>query len=228
VVTVDLTRRLVHLSDRSTYEGGAIVIATGVRRRKLGVVGEEKFRGRGILTSGIKEAESVTGKRVVIVGGGDAAIENSLILSEYADSVTVVHRRGGFTAREEFVERAKQLSNVKLMMNYVVERFGGRDELESLTLRNVLDNSAIEIACDHCLIRIGVRPNTELFSSQLSIDINGYIKTDPSFRSSVENVYAVGDVANPLALTISTAVGNAATAVSVISKQKTKQLNPKN
>ena len=220
VVSADLQERLVELQDGSAFEAEAIIIATGVRRRKLGVEGEDDFAGRGILASGAKEAKTVKGKKVLIVGGGDAALENALILSEYADSVTLVHRRNEFTARNEFLERAKNLHNVTWITEHIVERFHGSDSLEGATLRSVINDSSKEIRCDFCLVRIGVQPNSELFSSQLDVDNRGYINVDPDCRSSIENVYAVGDAANPRALTISSAVGNAAVAVSNISKRK--------
>ena len=220
VMHAELAARHVELRDGTTVEAEAVIIATGVRRRRLGVEGEDQFDGRGMLSSGSKDVESVKGSRVLIVGGGDAAIENALILSPHADSVTVLHRRDEFAARDSFVEQARQLGNVTLMTGRIVEQVFGGDRLEGVSVRDVLNNSTDKIHCDYCLVRIGVQPNSELFSQQLCADAEGYIKVDSYCRTNIENVYAVGDIANPQSLTISTAAGNAATAVSHTSKQK--------
>src|SRR5688500_2501014 len=104
---IDAGEKRTSLADGSSFRSTAIIIAAGVRRRDLGVRGEGEFRGRGVLESGAKDRRLVEGKRVVVVGGGDAAIENALIFSEFAEKVVVVHRRDRFTARSEFLAAAQ-------------------------------------------------------------------------------------------------------------------------
>src|SRR5688572_32361856 len=108
VASVDLVEKVVTLDNGRSFFGRAIIIATGVRRRQLSVSGEQEFQNRGMLLSGVKAMDEVRGKRVVIVGGGDAAIENALMLSEKAEKVYLVHRRREFTARKEFIDRLKR------------------------------------------------------------------------------------------------------------------------
>ena len=220
VVTANLSDRRVETDDGSTFEGRSVIIATGVRRRKLGVEGEEEFLGRGLLSSGAKEREKVKGKNVVVVGGGDAAIENALILSEIANSVTVVHRRNELRARGQFTNRFRDLDNVTLLTGRVVERFEGEHLLRRAIVRDLQDDSVISMPCDFGLIRIGVQPNVELFNSQVDVDGDGYIKIDSNCQTSLDDIYAVGDIANPNSMTIATAVGNSATAVSHLLKKK--------
>ena len=220
VIEADLHARHLQTGDGATFDCRAVMIATGVRRRKLGVDGEDEFYGKGLLASGAKEAENVKGKKVVVVGGGDAAIENALILSEHASSVTVVHRRNEFRARDEFLNRLPKRSNVAITTEHEVERFVGDESLRQVTVRDLRDGSTTSLECDFGLVRIGVQPNSELFGSQLRLDHEGYIEIDPLCRTSVENVFAVGDVANPGSLSLATAAGNAATAVSNFSKLK--------
>lgn len=213
VSRVDLAGKSVELDDGTHLTGKAIIIATGVRRRKLGIAGEQKFEGRGILDSGVRNRENVAGKVVLIVGGGDAALENATILGETAKHVTVVHRRGRFTARPDFIEAASRMPNVSFMLNTVVQSIAGNDKIEGSELKSTQTSDITQLEIDAMLIRIGVVANTELFQSQLALGPNGYIKIDANCRANIDGIYATGDVACPLAPTISSAVGMGATAV---------------
>ena len=221
VVGVNLRTLSIEMDDASTLEGRALIIATGVRRRKLGVPGEDEFYGNGLLASGAKDVEKVKGKNVVIVGGGDAAIENALVLSKFAGSVTVVHRRAVLRARKDFVDRLQNRTNVTVMTDHAVKRFEGDRSLRHVVVRSLRDGSTALLPCDFGLIRIGVQPNSEIFRSQLEAGPRGYLQVDSFCLTSVANVYAVGDVANPESMTVATAAGNSATAVSHFLKQKT-------
>jgi thioredoxin reductase (NADPH) len=196
-----------------------MIIATGVRRRKLDVPGEEEFGGRGILESGVGSKDKVSGKTVLIVGGGDAALENALILSRSAGRVIVVHRRAEFTARKDFFDRTKNRPNVEFVTDTRVAAIVGNITVEAVELQNIITGEQSKIAVDAVLVRIGVIPNTELFRGQITLDAADYISIDSLCSSSVEGVYAVGDVANPASPTISGAAGMGAAATKAI-KQK--------
>jgi thioredoxin reductase (NADPH) len=212
VTEVDLSRKIVTLANGEQISAGAVIIATGVRRKRLGVPGEVEFEGRGILHSGVDSREGVTGKNVVIIGGGDAAIENALILSETARKVIVIHRRNGFTARKEFVDRAMSLGNIEFIYETEVCSINGNEVVSSLDIVNVNDGRRTTVSADAVLIRIGVVPNTHMFRGQIDMDAKGYILVDPSGATSRVGIFAVGDAANPISPTISTAVGSGATA----------------
>ena len=229
VVEANLAAKTFELDDGARVSGDAVIIATGVRRRKLHVPGEEEFAGKGILTSGSKEARMARGKNVVIVGGGDAAMENALILSEHARSVTLVHRRNEFKARGSFVEDARGRSNITFLTDSTVKRFIGSSSLEAVELFDLTHGDSKIVAGDLALIRIGVQPNSELFCPQLDTDDSGYILVSSKFETSARNVYAIGDVANPHSLTIATSAGNAAAAVGhVFHTSQMRKSNPKN
>lgn len=213
---VDIKKRKVLFADGTTARGRAIIIATGVRRRRLEVSGEAEFAGRGILDSGAKSRNAVRGKSVVIVGGGDAALENALILSDTANEVIVVHRRDQFSARTEFLERAKQKPVITFVLDTVVTAVIGKTAVEGVELQNVQSGERTIVAAEAVLIRIGVVPNTELFREQLFMDGTGYLRTDASCATNVSGVYAVGDVANPIAPTINNAVGQGSVAAKSI------------
>lgn len=219
IVGADLAGTSMTLADGTMYSGRAIIIATGVRRRKLKVPGEEEFRGRGILESGAKAVDEVSGKTVVIVGGGDAALENALILSENARKIFVVHRRKEFTARRDFTDQAKALGKIEFLPDNKLTTIVGKGTVKSVELEHLISGKSSQIETDAVLIRIGVEPNTELFRGQIELDEKGYVIIDSYCAANLSNVFACGDVANPSSPTIATAVGHGATAVKALFRE---------
>ena len=216
VLKAQLAEKKVVLADDVEYSAFAIVIATGVSRRRLGVPGEAEFAGRGVLLSGVKDKASVTGKRVAVVGGGDAALENALILSEDAAHVFVVHRRSELSGRSEFVERCCQEAKIELLLNSEVAAIIGNTTVEGVLVKNRATGLSNKISVDAVLIRVGEVPNTDLFTGQVELDQRGFIKINSDCSTSLANVYAIGDVASPNTPTISGAVGMGATAAKSI------------
>lgn len=210
VESLDVERRSISLSDGRSLAGDSIILATGVKRRLLNVPGQIEFQGRGILGSGAGEQEAARGKTIVIVGGGDAALENAMILSEVAAKVIVVHRGSEFSARPDFVTSAKTLTNIEFLLETVVTSISGDHALTNVTVDGHFRQT---IDTDLLLIRIGVIPNSELAVGKLETDARGYIVVDSRGATSAPGIFAVGDVANPHSPTISTAAGSAATAV---------------
>jgi thioredoxin reductase (NADPH) len=217
VTSADLKSKNV-IADGRAYAADAIVIATGVRRRKLGVPGEDEFVGRGILVSGALDRETVRDKTVVIVGGGDAALENAVILSEHAKKVHVVHRRARFSARDEFVARARAVADVEFVFDSVVTAIGGDTSVEHASFRKHSGEMS-SIACDAILIRIGVEPNTDLFKGQIELDKRGYVVVQGDGLTTMPGVWAIGDVTESRSMTIAHAVGNGAEAARSIFEQ---------
>lgn len=216
IVSVDLNQKTVTTANEDRFSAKNIIIATGVRRRRLCVPGEAELAGHGILASGVASRDQVAGKRVIIVGGGDAALENALILSEAAKTVTVVHRRDRFSAREDFVNKAKRQANVEFLLNSTVEAIVGNKEVDGVDVKDLRTGERSSIEADAVLIRVGVEPNTELFRGQIELDKRGYIVVNSDCSTRLSGVFAVGDVANPTSPTIATAVGMGATAAKAI------------
>lgn len=210
IVDVELTGKEITLENGGRIAARCLIIATGVRRRRLCIPGELEFEGRGILESGTAARVEVSGRSVVIIGGGDAAVENALILSETARSVNVIHRREELTARREFVERARATGNISFRPNTEVTAIRG-DRTVTAVDALATDGARTTIIADAVLIRIGVIPNTEMFK-ELKKDTRGYILTDAFNTTSLPGIFAVGDVANPVSPAISSAVGSGATA----------------
>lgn len=218
VTSIDHHKTSVVLGNGQTILAAAIILATGVRRRTLGVPGEGEFAGKGILESGSRDRADATGRSVAVIGGGDAALENALILGEYADKVYLIHRGDRFSARQEFVERVERHDRIECIFNSHVREFSGSSALEFVVVEREgigTDRIAIEIA----VVRVGVEPNSELISDAADTDEAGYVKVDAAGRSSLIGIYAIGDVAFPISPTIATAVGSAATAVKSIAAE---------
>jgi len=217
IEAIDCKTGMVRLADGRALTGRVLFIATGVRRRALEIPGELEFQGKGILRSGAGERESVKGERVVVVGGGDAAAENALLLSERADKVLLIHRKNALTARTEFQEKVAATPNIELILDTEIAEIGGTDHVEWVETTPSRGGSRKRLLTDHFIARIGVTPNSELFTSQLATDERGYIITDNLCRTSVEYVYAIGDVANPISPTIATAIGTGTAAAKAAS-----------
>jgi thioredoxin reductase (NADPH) len=213
---IDLTAKRISLRSGEELKTIAIMIATGVRRRSLGIPGESEFVGKGIMESGKRDRDLFIGKDVCVVGGGDAAAENALLLSDGCATVTLVHRGKRLRARREMVEQLQTNHCITVFTESVVTRIMGNEEVEAVEVQRKDGLKPFQIAVKGVLIRIGVEPNTELFRDQLQLDEQRYIVTDSRQETNVPMVFAVGDVSNPLAPTISSAVGAGATAAKII------------
>ena len=212
VSALDPLSKTVRLTNGNSLSAKCIVIATGVRRRTLGIPGETKYKASGIIESGARDQAKLRGKRVLIIGGGDAAMENAIIVAKAAASVKVAFRRSAPSARGEFVASVGKFANVELLPSTVVAEIGGGDRVDHATLRDVGSGKERKEPFDGVLIRIGVEPNTGFLNGVVDLDEQGYVKVTPLAETSVSGIFAVGDVANRVAPTLGSAVGSGATA----------------
>lgn len=176
------------------YDTKAVIIATGATTKWLGLESEEKLRGRGISSCATCDGAFFKGKRVVIVGGGDTAMEEAQTLSKFAREITVVHRREKLRASKILQERIFKIPKVKFIWNSTVQEILGDDKVEGVLLRKVDTNEEIELKTDGVFIAIGHKPNTEIFTGQLDLDEAGYIRAEDSTKTNVEGVFVAGDV----------------------------------
>lgn len=216
IYDLDVDSMSLKLADGRVFNGRAIIAATGVRRRSLGIEGETRFAGNGILDSGAGQRKSAAGKCVAVIGGGDAAVENALILAEFAEKVILIHRGPVLSAREEFIRRSTENAKIETRFNTLVRAFEGDKTLDTITLFDRLTETTEDVAVDLAVIRIGVEPNSELFRGKIHLDDAGYVLVNSRGETSTPGIYAVGDLADPIAPTISGAVGSAATAIKSI------------
>lgn len=216
VTAIDVEKTSIITADGRRYFACAIIFATGVRRRRLKIPGEDKFRGKGIIESGSRDKLFVRDKTVAIIGGGDAALENALILAEHASRVHVIHRRNKLRAREDFVKQAAQNPKIDFIFDTGITAIDGTESVNSISLLNQKTQQISLLPVDELLIRIGVEPNTDLLQGKIELDADGYAIVDPTGQTSAPGVYAVGDSANPISPTIATAIGTAASAVKAL------------
>jgi len=216
ITSVDLKAKRISLATGETLQSIAIVIASGVGPRELGVPGEKEFVGKGIIESGARDRQLFAGHDVCVVGGGDAAVENALLLAEVCPTVTLVHRGKKLRARHEFRERLQSVHCITVFTESALTRIIGDDTVQAVEIQRKAGIKPFQLAVRGVLIRIGIEPNTQLFKEQLETDEKGFIKVSGTQETSVPMVFAAGDVSNPLAPTISSAAGAGATAAKVI------------
>jgi len=219
--SVDLKAKRVVLRSGEQLQAIALVIATGVKRRELGIPGEIELAGKGIIESGARDRQLYANRDVCVIGGGDAAVENAALLAEVCSTVTLVHRGKKLRARAELRERLVSNHSVTVFTESVVTRIIGAGTVEAVEVKRRDGLKPFQIAVGGVLIRIGVEPNTELFRDQLQLADTGYVTVNNEGETSVTSVFAIGDVANPRAPTISGACGDGATVAKVIASRLT-------
>lgn len=213
---VDLKPKKVSLRSGEQLQAITLILATGIRRRQLGIPGELEFAGRGIIESPTRDREAFAGRDICVIGGGDAAAENALLLAEQCPTVTVVHRSKKLRARREFAEQLKTQHTITIFPESVVTRIIGNEVVEAVEILRKEALKPFQMAVGGVAIRIGFEPNTEFFASQLDLDELGYVRVNAEQETSLTNVFAIGDISNPAAPTIISAAGSGATAAKVI------------
>ncbi len=188
------TRRLVVSTSDEAYRAETVIVATGASARWLGVPGEDLLRGRGVSTCATCDGAFFKERHIVVVGGGDSAMEEALFLTRFGRRVTVIHRRDGLRASKIMAERAHANPKIDFMWNTVVEAVLGEERVTGLRLRNLLDESLFDFDCDAIFVAIGHTPNTEIFRGQLDLDSAGYILSPDGTMTSAEGVFVAGDV----------------------------------
>jgi thioredoxin reductase (NADPH) len=175
------------------FRSRTVITATGARWKKLGVPGEDKYAGRGVSYCGTCDGPLFRNKEIVVVGGGDRALEDALYLAAIAGKITLVHRRQGFRAAKILEEKVRSESKITLELDSVVEEIEGGVKLESVTVRNVLTQEKRKIACQGIFIFVGVSPNSEIVRDIARCDDAGFITADESMQSSCAGLFACGD-----------------------------------
>ncbi len=176
------------------HETEAIIVATGASARWLDVPGEEKLRGHGVSACATCDGFFFRDSEIVVVGGGDSAMEEALFLTKFASKVTIIHRRDEFRASKIMVDRVLSHDKIEIRWNSVVEEVLGDDAVTGVLLRNVLTDETEEFAVEGAFIAIGHTPNTSVFDGQLSLNENGYLETFGNTSTSVAGIFGAGDV----------------------------------
>jgi thioredoxin reductase (NADPH) len=195
VTRVDFSERpfRVYIGD-DEYRAEAVIVATGANARQLGLASERTLQGRGVSYCAVCDAAFFREKELVVVGGGDSAMEEATFLTKFADKVTVVHRRDEFRASQIMLDRARANERIEWITNSVVDEVLGDNVVTGVLIRDVNTDEVSELAADGLFVAIGHDPNTALFVGQLEMDEQGYLLTHDGTATNVEGVYAAGDV----------------------------------
>lgn len=206
---------------RTNYEAKAVVISSGGRPRTTGAKGEEGFLfDKGISFCATCDAAANTGKTVMVIGSGDAAIEEGMFLTKFAEKVivSVIHDTGKMDCNEIAKEQALANPKMEFMWNTVVDEFRGNERLGEVVLKNVKTGELLPVKVDSCFEFIGYLPNTEIFKDQINLTNRGYVITNENMETGVDGVFAVGDVRDKFLKQVATAVGDGAVAGYAVEK----------
>jgi len=219
VTRVDLSRRPfgVWIGDpdaaEPTYRGQSIIVSTGAQSLMLGLEAEQRLIGHGLSTCATCDGFFFRDQDIIVVGGGDSAIEEATFLTKFARSVAIVHRRDQLRASKIMQDRARANDKIRFIWNSSVEEIKGQDVVEGVVLRNLLTDERADLAVSGVFVAIGHKPNTDLFKGQLELAENGYLvtKADSSY-TNVDGVFACGDVQDHTYRQAITAAGSGCTA----------------
>lgn len=210
VGNIDLSGELkrLTLSDGTLYTSTAMILTPGGRSRTLGVTGESRFKGKGISYCATCDGDFFTDKEIVVVGGGNSALEEAVSLTKYASKVTIVHQFDNFQAFEHAVEEAKNNPKINFIMESSITSFNGNENLESVDIKNLKSGKTQNYRTDGTFIFIGYLPNTGFLKGKVEMNKWGEIVVNSNMATSIEGVYAAGDSTAKKFRQVTTAVGD--------------------
>jgi len=211
-------------TDSEEYTGRSVIICTGSASRRLNVPGEDEFFGKGVSTCATCDGAFYRGRKVLVVGGGDTAMEEGSFLTRFASRVYIAHRRDTFRASKIMQERVESNEKIDILWSFVVDEvFGDKSGLTGARLSNVKTEEKLDIELDGLFIAIGHVPNTTLFQGKLELDGQGYIITDERQRTSLPGIFAAGDVQDHVFRQAITAAGTGCAAAMEAERYISKQ-----
>lgn len=179
------------------FEAKSVIIATGASNKWLGLESETRLRGKGVSSCATCDAPFFKEKKVVVIGGGDTAVEEALELTKFAREVTLIHRRNELRATKILQDKAFGNKKIGFVWDSTVEEILGKNRVEGIRIKNVKTGEESELATDAVFVAIGHKPNTDIFKGQIELDSNGYVMVKDETKTSVEGVFAAGDVLDP-------------------------------
>ena len=204
------------VTGKNRFETKAVIIATGASHAKLGVAGESELSGMGVSYCATCDGAFFKNRTVAVIGGGDVAVEDAIFLARACKKVYLVHRRDELRAAKILQEKLKEFPNVEILWNHIVTEIEGKDQVEGMKLENTKDHSEAAKEIDGIFIAVGIRPNTANIEGMPEVDENGYIRAGEDGRTSIDGIFAAGDVRTKRLRQIITAVADGANAVTSV------------
>lgn len=199
------------ITDDGEYEAKAVIIATGAKHRTLGLEGEEKFIGNGISFCAVCDGAFYSGKTVAVIGGGNSALQEAIMLADLCKKVIIVQNLDFLTGEKKLVEQVNEKENIQVILSSVVERYLGEDELKGIVIKNT-DGQKSEIYFDGLFIAIGLIPQNEKFASLIGLDERGYANSQEDCKTKTEGIFVAGDCRKKGIRQVATAVSDGAVA----------------
>jgi thioredoxin reductase (NADPH) len=196
------------VTDSGTHTARHVVVASGARLRRLGVPGETEYEGRGVSQCADCDGPMYQDEEVIVVGGGDSALQEALVLAEYASKVHLVHRRDAFSGAAHFADQVKTNEKIAVIWNATVEAIGGSKVVEKAVIRHT-DGGTHELPCAGVFAYIGLEPSVEFLPPEVERDSRGLVKTDSNFQTSVAGISAIGAVRSGYEGTLDDAIADA-------------------
>ena len=213
-----ITKEKKVITDNGEYEAKAIILATGAENRRLNIVEEADYIGRGISYCATCDGNFFKGKDVAVVGGGNTALEDALYLANLCNKVYLIHRRDQFRGEDKYVEQIKLNDNIELILNSQVVDLIGEERLTQVTVKNN-DEQERTIDVSGLFIAVGQQPRNEMFADVVEIDEKGYIKAHDEVYTNVEGIYVAGDTRNKVLKQLTTAVSDGSLAATIAIKE---------
>lgn len=199
-------------TDSGEYEAISVIVASGARSRKLGVPGEDEFSGKGVSYCATCDGPFFKNMDVVVVGGGDTAVEEAVYLTRFASRVTIIHRRDRLRSAKILEERARSSGKIGFAWDSVVQTIEGDSNVTGVVIQNVKSGDVSTVKCRGVFVFVGWKPNTDFLAGFVETDKGGSVKVDAAMRSSVDGLFACGDCTSKVLHQVVTAAGDGATA----------------
>ncbi len=211
--SVDFSKRPFKITtDQQDYFAKSVILSTGASYRKLGIPGEKEFHGNGVSYCATCDGWYYKDKEIVVVGGGDSALQESLFLTRFAKKVTVVHRRDQLRASAILQNRARNHPQIEFVLESEIAEIVGNGEVQGVKIKNKKSHEIIDYPTQGVFVFIGFTPNSGLYRGQLELDEKGYVRTTDWVKTSVEGIFAAGEIADPVYRQVVTSAGMGAAA----------------